>query len=247
MRFSIILSVAILLAIGFSEQSTNLRYIHSATSQGNANVTAHTPSSQVFTNIVPGASTSYTTLDAQSWTVDSAFSGGSSASGSSYTMNTGKYYSSYTYKHNANTYKNKVLGDATGLTLGSNAGVRAVNLASYNKEIKVVYSTSSSGPWTELFDDLDYGTASSYSTFSAGTYYFDYEIDDKRRGVEQFNWSSINLGSTKYYTYWVLPTGGLITADGSAAKKRGISDVRAKRAIQKANAKLEQLSEAEDN
>jgi len=204
-----------------------------------------------FYNVAPATFTGYQYIEAGTWTFETKFTPSNATASGTKHLDSSEYYTLFSKQNGANTYKNEVIDDGPvgflgngdtstgtttttgGSTIGDHATIRAVNVASWNDKADISYTTESSSTPTTLFSKVNYGDVTGYTNVSAGIYYFSYELDNKKRGMEQpDNWSIV-LFQERRYTVWLTSAGPFVSADAVWYKKRSVNEVRRKRVVQR--------------
>jgi len=199
-----------------------IRYVNSMPQFGSAGVTAVSPPSTLFTEVLPGAITNYTNFNTGSWNFWATFDRKVKAGSDLALVIDEFYYSVYTYQTGANSLQNQVLLDPYNIILTNVSGIRTVNLAQYNYPINVT-ATNASGHVSNLWNNLAYGQSTSYSYIPPGEYTFSWvSASLTRRNIAQNNCSGCVGGGghgrvvrASSYTFWVLPTTVFLTGDAT--------------------------------
>jgi len=213
-------TLALLVVLVAPTVPPRVRYANSMPQFGSAAVSAVTPTTTVFSEVLPADVTAYVNFTAGSWNFWSTFERQVKAGSDLTSLTAGSFHSIYTYQTGANSLKNYVLSDPVNVITTNVSAVRTVNLAQYNYKINVT-ATNSSGHVFYLWNSTEYGSATSYSDVPPGTYTFDWVSTGlSRRGVNQYNCTGCGGGHGHVvkgvsYTFWVLPDTVLLTSDAT--------------------------------
>eukprot|EP01097_Dermamoeba_algensis_P004243 TRINITY_DN2803_c0_g1_i1.p1 TRINITY_DN2803_c0_g1~~TRINITY_DN2803_c0_g1_i1.p1 ORF type:complete len:244 (-),score=73.26 TRINITY_DN2803_c0_g1_i1:74-805(-) len=216
-----------------SNNKARLRYLNSMPQFGRSKLTAETPQRTVFDSVPPGYITNYNEVDAKAWSFTAKFATNVTAKSDESTLQSNTFATVFTCQTSQRRLKNKVVVDQQRCNDPKLALIRTVNLAQYDYPIDVVNRTNQ----RQLFDSVNYCQASRYQTIPPGEYTLDWTIsDNKKRGINQYgNYSGWSIAAGNAYTFWITPSGALVTRDASSnsARSAQVAEKRAARAAQK--------------
>jgi hypothetical protein len=247
--FSLVLLSVVLFALN-CEATSQIRYVNAFPQFGNANVSAiHSifDIKTLYTEIAPGALPTYKSIDSTTWNFFASFDKKVLAGSNQYDLTEGDFYTIYSYQKTSKKLSNLVIQDKSNPPTGNFSAVRTLNLGWYDYSINVT-ATNATNYVSITWNDVPYASATDYVLVPPGPYDFAWStIGYSKRSIQQTNCTVCNgvtLKRNKSYTYIVMPSVYLVTLDGTLSTSK--RDVRSRRAIQKASALVERLSEKED-